>query len=84
MSEITATEAARKFADLLDDVEHDVEHGGGRYTITRRGKAVAQVGPVARGRGADVKAILSRHHLDAGWTNDLAEVRGLLEVEQRP
>lgn len=80
MAEITATEAARKFADLLDAVEHD----GERFTITRRGKAVASIEPVTRGRGADVKALLRRHTPDARWADDLDEVRNLLEVEHRP
>ncbi len=79
MSEVTATEAARKFADLLDAVEHR----GERYTITRRGKAVAHIEPVTRGRGADAKVLLRRHRPDAGWTRDLNEVRDLLEVETR-
>ncbi|MEO1056030.1 MAG: type II toxin-antitoxin system Phd/YefM family antitoxin [Actinomycetota bacterium] len=79
MSEVTATEAARKFADLLDAVEHD----GERYTITRRGKAVAHIEPVARGRGADAKALLRRHRPDDRWARDLDETRDLLEVEQR-
>ena len=51
MTDISATEAARRFADLLDAVE-DGEH----FTIVRRGKAVAQLEPVQRGRGADVKS----------------------------
>ena len=79
MSEVTATEAARKFADLLDAVEHD----GARYTITRRGKAVAHIEPVTRGRGADAKALLRRHRPDDRWAQDLDETRNLLEVEQR-
>lgn len=79
MSEVTATEAARKFADLLDAVEHD----GERFIITRRGKAVAHIEPVARGRGADAKALLRRHRPDTGWTHDLDQVRDLLEVETR-
>ena len=79
MSEMTATEAARKFADLLDAVEHDGEH----YTITRRGKAVAHIEPVTRGRGVDAKALLRRHRPDDRWAQDLHETRDLLEVEQR-
>ena len=64
MSEITATEAARRFADLLDSVEH----AGQRYTITRRGKAVAQIEPVSRGRGSDAQstAWAIQAHLAAG------------------
>lgn len=80
MSEVTATEAARKFADLLDAVEHH----GERYTITRRGKAVAHIEPVSRGRGADTKSLLRRHRPDARWAHDLDEIRDLLEVENRP
>jgi prevent-host-death family protein len=79
MSEVTATEAARKFADLLDAVEHD----GRRYTITRRGRAVAYIEPVTRGRGVGAKALLRRHHPDADWARDLDDVRDLLEVETR-
>lgn len=79
MSEVTATEAARKFADLLDSVEHD----GKRYTVTRHGKAVAHIEPVSLGRGSDAKALLRRHDIDAGWAHDLDEVRDLLEVEPR-
>jgi prevent-host-death family protein len=80
MSEVTATEAARKFADLLDAVEHD----GERYTITRRGRAVAHIEPITRGRGSDAKALLRRNRPDARWGHDLNEVRDLLEVETRP
>ena len=80
MPEVTATEAARKFADLLDAVEHD----GEQYTITRRGRAVAHIEPVTRGRGVDAKALLRRNRPDARWARDLVEVRDLLEVENRP
>lgn len=76
---VSATEAARRFADLLDGVEHR----GERYTIVRRGKAVAHLEPVAGGRGAELKSVLRRHRPDASWSNDLAEVRSLLEIEER-
>ncbi len=79
MPNITATDAARHFADLLDDVEHRGEH----FTIVRRGKAVAHLEPIARGRGGDVKSLLRRHHPDGRWAEDLADVRGLLEIEDR-
>lgn len=79
MSDVSATDAARRFADLLDGVEHRGEH----YTIIRRGKAVAQLEPITLGHGADVKAIVRRHRPDRGWSEDLARVRGLLEIEDR-
>ena len=80
MSEITATEAARSFADLLDAVEHR----GERFTILRRGKAIASLEPLNEGRGADVKALLGRHRLDAQWSRDLAAIRSVVEIEERP
>lgn len=79
MPDVTATDAARNFADLLDAIEHRHE----RYTIMRRGRAVAQLEPVSRGRGADLKALLRRHEPDAEWSNDLTEVRELLTLEDR-
>jgi prevent-host-death family protein len=79
MSEVSATEAARNFADLLDAVEHRNE----RFTIVRRGRVVAQLEPASKGRGADVKAILRARRPDAEWAEDLAEVRGLLTIDER-
>jgi antitoxin (DNA-binding transcriptional repressor) of toxin-antitoxin stability system len=77
--DVTATDAARNFADLLDAIEHRHE----RYTIMRRGRAVAQLEPVSRGRGADLKALLRRHEPDAKWSSDLTEVRELLTLDDR-
>jgi prevent-host-death family protein len=77
--EITATDAARHFADVLDAVEHR----GETFTIVRRGRVVAHLEPASRGRGEDVKAMLRRHRPDAGWADDLAAVRGLTELDDR-
>jgi prevent-host-death family protein len=79
MAEVSATEAARNFAALLDSVEHT----GADYLIVRRGKVIAHLEPVSTGRGADVKAVLARHR-DRTWTRDLREIRELLAVEDRP
>jgi len=80
MAEISATDAARNFADLLDAIEHRGEH----FTITRRGKVVAQLEPVGAGRGADVKRVLLQHRADAQWADDLAEVRSVAVGQDRP
>jgi len=80
MGEVTATEAARSFADLLDAVEHR----GEKFTIVRRGKAVARLQPMSEGHGADVKALLRRHVPDRRWAKDLAALRSLVELEERP
>ena len=79
MPDVTATDAARNFADLLDAIEHRHE----RYTIMRRGRAVAQLEPVSRGRGADLKELLRRHEADTDWADELAEVRNLLALDDR-
>lgn len=79
MREITATDAARNFADLLDGIEHRGEH----FTIIRRGKAVAHLEPVRRGRGSDAKAILRRHRVDPSWSQDLDAARALVEIDER-
>lgn len=79
MSEISATDAARTFADLLDAVEHR----GQEFTIVRRGKAVARLQPVSEGSGEAVKDLLRRHGPDRRWAKDLATVRSLLELGER-
>jgi len=79
MPDITATNAARHFADLLDGVEHRGED----YTIIRHGKAVAHLEPMPRGRGAQIKSLLRQHKPDAGWSKELHDLRTLLESEDR-
>ena len=79
MTEISATDAARNFADLLDAVEHR----GERIIIVRRGKAVALIEPVSSGRGSDVKSLLRRHRADPSWRAELVELRDLVTAEER-
>jgi antitoxin (DNA-binding transcriptional repressor) of toxin-antitoxin stability system len=71
MPEVTATDAARNFADLLDAIEHRGEH----FTIVRRGKAVASLEPTSQGRGSDVKAALMRHRPCADPRSSASECR---------
>jgi antitoxin (DNA-binding transcriptional repressor) of toxin-antitoxin stability system len=77
MPDVTATDAARSFADLLDAIEHRGEH----FTIVRRGKAIAHLEPTTRGCGADMKALLGRHRPDAGWAGDLDALRQVLQLQ---
>ena len=74
MKEISATEAARSFSDLLDAVEHD----GESYTVIRRGSAVAVIGPTKTTSGRALKKALADAEPDATFAADIAEVRGLL------
>ena len=79
MTEISATDAARNFAELLDAVEHK----GERITIVRRGRAVAHVEPVSHGVGSEVKSLLKRHPADSQWMESLKQSRDLLVTEDR-
>jgi antitoxin (DNA-binding transcriptional repressor) of toxin-antitoxin stability system len=76
---LTATEAARRFSDLLDQVERD----GETFLVERRGRAVASIGPAAAVSGRVVKDFLRVQAADAGWTRELAELRAGLEPEVR-
>ena len=79
MTEVSATEAARNFSDLLDAVEHRGEH----FTIVRRGRVVAQLDPVRVGKGSEVKAVLGRHRMDPTMAHDIVSMRDLLQIETR-
>ena len=79
MTEVTATEASRRFADLLDGVEHR----GERYTIVRRGRVIAQLEPATATSGAGAKALLRRHRLDRAWGEEVDALRSDLTVEER-
>lgn len=79
MTEVTATEASRRFADLLDGVEHRQE----RYTIVRRGRVIAQLEPARATSGAQAKALLRRHRIDRAWSDELSALRTDLTVEER-
>ncbi len=79
MPDVSATEAARNFADLLDAVEHR----GERFTVVRRGKAIATLEPAKPVLGAEAKAVLRRHRRDPSWSEDLSAIRRLVEIEDR-
>ena len=79
MPDISATEAARRFSDVLDSVEHE----GRQYTIVRHGKAVAHLEPVSRGIGSDVKAMLLKNGADKNWVKELSELRSLIGIDDR-
>ena len=79
MKNLTATEAARHFADVLDAVEHDHE----TFVVTRGGKAIASIGPTHGGGGRELKNVLLRHRPDAAWGSELRLLRQTLVTEKR-
>ncbi|MFZ9630301.1 MAG: type II toxin-antitoxin system Phd/YefM family antitoxin [Ilumatobacteraceae bacterium] len=78
-TEISATDASRRFADLLDAVEHR----GESFTIVRRGKVVAQLQPSSPVSGASVKRLLRSCRVDAAWGAEVAELRSEQSVQER-
>lgn len=77
MREITASEAARSFSAMLDQVEQE----GASFIIVRRGKPVAEIRPVGYGTAGALKAALSRHPADPEWMDDIRSVRALLTFD---
>lgn len=78
MKDISATEAARNFSELLDAVEHRQES----FVVIRKGRPVARL-VAARGvGGAVIKRILRKHSPDRTWGAELHELRSLMDPEE--
>jgi antitoxin (DNA-binding transcriptional repressor) of toxin-antitoxin stability system len=76
---VSATEAARRFSDLLDQVERD----GETFVVERRGRAVASIAPAAVVTGRTVKDVLRSQDPDPAWARELIELRRSLAPEER-
>jgi antitoxin (DNA-binding transcriptional repressor) of toxin-antitoxin stability system len=74
MAEISATEASKRFADMLDAVEHH----GEIFTVVRRGRAIATVSPARHTTLAGLRSFLRDHRPDDAWEKDLADIRRLV------
>lgn len=77
MKEISATDAARGFAEMLDAIEHD----GESFLVRRNGRAVARIEAATGATGRAVKDLLAQAPRDAAWIHDLEELRGALPAE---
>ncbi|HUB98260.1 MAG TPA: type II toxin-antitoxin system Phd/YefM family antitoxin [Solirubrobacterales bacterium] len=77
---LSATEASRNFADVLNSVER----GGEPVLVVRRGRAVAKISPVHAESGKDLKDALSSHRPDRQWAGELRELRGSPEPVTDP
>ena len=76
MRTMTATEASRAFAALLDEVER-----GETIVITRGGRRIATVGPAAKSSGAQLIELLAAHPVDEGFARDVEEARSTVTLE---
>ena len=79
MRRLTATDAGRRFSELLDAVEND----GETFLVLRRGRTIARIGPAAGATGATVKGLLRGRPRDNAWARELHELRAGLTTEDR-
>lgn len=70
MRTVTATEASRSFAAILDDAER-----GHAVVVTRGGRRIATIGPVKASNGAEVLALLDAHPTDDDFAADVHAAR---------
>jgi prevent-host-death family protein len=77
MKQLSATDASRRFSEVLDDVERD----GESYLVVRHGHAVATIGPARGGTGKSLKEALRANPPDDAWAGELRELRDGLEPE---
>jgi prevent-host-death family protein len=75
MKQLSATDASRRFSEVLDDIERD----GESYVVVRHGRAVATIGPAIGGTGKALKEALRTHRPDDAWAGDLRELREAME-----
>src|ERR1700722_17113586 len=66
MAEISATDASKRFADMLDAVEHR----GETFTVVRRGRPIATIAPASHTPLAELREFLRAHPPDDAWQED--------------
>ncbi len=77
MRTITATEASRRFSDLLDAIER-----GESVTITRGNRPVAEIRPARRRTGKDLRAALAETSPpDERFVDDIASALAFLTAD---
>lgn len=80
MKDVSATEVARRFSEVLDSIEHRNES----YRVIRAGRPVARITPVGRANGSIVIEFLTSHQPDRAWAADLRLTRAMLSDEAPP
>lgn len=80
MEQLTATDASRRFSELLDSVERS----GQSYVVVRHGRAVATIGPAHGGTGKRLKDALRTNQPDDAWAGELRELRESMEPVADP
>lgn len=76
MRTVTATEASRSFAALLDEAER-----GQTVVITRGGRRIATMGPVTASNGAEVLTLLTTNAVDVNFAADVLAARDAVSLD---
>lgn len=76
MRTVTATEASRSFAAILDEAER-----GHAVVVTRGGRRIATIGPAKASNGAEVIALLGANPTDEGFAADVLAAREAVVLE---
>ncbi|HVW45444.1 MAG TPA: type II toxin-antitoxin system prevent-host-death family antitoxin [Solirubrobacterales bacterium] len=78
LKQLSATEAARRFSEVLDRVEQR----GESVVIVRHGRAVATIGPAGAGTGKALKEVLRAHRPDPDLVDEVRELREFIGPAQ--
>lgn len=76
MRTVTATEASRTFAALLDEAER-----GQTVVVTRGGRRIAAIGPAKASNGAEFLALLRASVADEDFAADVLAAREDITLE---
>ena len=76
MRTVTATEASRSFAALLDQAER-----GHTVVVTRGGRRIASIGPVNAANGPEVITLLASNVADDEFAEDVVASRDAVTLE---
>ncbi len=76
MRTVTATEASRSFAALLNEAER-----GQTVVVTRGGRRIAFIGPATPSNGAEVLALLASDAVDEDFAADVLAARDAVALE---
>jgi prevent-host-death family protein len=79
MKDLSATEASRRFSEVLDAVEHRRES----FVVVRNGRPIARITPATVANGAAVAEFLRANRPDPKWEADLRALRAALSIEER-
>lgn len=77
MRTVTATEASRSFAALLDEAER-----GQTVVVTRGGRRIATIGPATAGNGSEVMTLLASSFSDEDFAADVLAAREAVSLDE--